>query len=133
MNIGKAAAASGVSAKMIRHYEACGLITATRRGNNYRSYDERHVAELRFIRHGRALSFSLSEIKQLLRLWQSDTPALEARRQALSYAHAIEVKGEAISTLLTALKQLVEEIDDQDSDTSAARRLDLFMPSERRH
>lgn len=125
MNIGKAAAASGVSAKMIRHYEAYGLIKADRRGNNYRSYDERHVAELTFIRHGRELSFSLAEIKQLLRLWQRDTTASDARGPALSYVHAIEEKGEAITALLGALKQLLHDIEEQDLGSQAQRRHEL--------
>jgi MerR family transcriptional regulator, copper efflux regulator len=41
MNIGQAAAASGVTAKMIRHYEELGLIKAPKRtASNYRSYAE---------------------------------------------------------------------------------------------
>ena len=62
MNIGKAARASGISAKMIRHYEAIGLISAGRGANHYRVYAQADVAELRFIRHARDLGFPLQDV-----------------------------------------------------------------------
>ena len=64
MNIGAAAAASGVTAKMIRHYEAIGVLPpAERRANAYRDYCERDVHELRFIKRARRLGFSIPEIR----------------------------------------------------------------------
>jgi len=70
MNIGAAAKASGVSAKMIRHYEDSGLIPKTQRTDSgYRVYGGPDVHVLRFIRRSRDLGFSLAEIKVLLGLW----------------------------------------------------------------
>jgi MerR family gold-responsive transcriptional activator of gol and ges genes len=71
MNIGAASAASGVSAKMIRHYEAIGLLRpAARRENSYRDYGSHDVHELRFIGRARKLGFSMAEIFDLLALWR---------------------------------------------------------------
>jgi Cu(I)-responsive transcriptional regulator len=71
MNIGAASAQSGVSAKMIRHYETIGLLRpAARQQNTYREYGEREVHELRFIGRARKLGFSIEEIGELLGLWR---------------------------------------------------------------
>ena len=71
MNIGQAAKATGVSAKMIRYYESVGLIRpADRTQSNYRDFSDRDVNELRFIRRARILGFSVGEIERLLELWR---------------------------------------------------------------
>ena len=84
MNIGAAAAACGVSAKMIRHYEAIGLLRpAARRDNAYRDYCDSDVHELRFVRRARRLGFSIEEIGALLALWRDDErPSRDVRRIA---------------------------------------------------
>ncbi len=94
MNIGEAAKASGVSAKMIRHYEDSGLIAKTRRtGSGYRIYGEPDVHVLRFIRRSRDLGFSLAEIKTLLGLWVNRRRAsAEVKKLAMEHVHDLDAK-----------------------------------------
>ena len=87
LNIGEAAKASGVSAKMIRHYEAIGLTGAVRRTDaGYRLYNEQDVQVLQFIHRGRALGFSLDQIAALLALWK-DKHRASADVRALAKHH----------------------------------------------
>ncbi len=91
MNIGETAKASGVSAKMIRHYEAIGLIGAAQRTDaGYRVYGERDVQVLQFIHRGRALGFSLEQIRTLLALWQDKQRASKDVR-AMAREHINEL------------------------------------------
>ena len=72
VNIGSAAALSGISAKMVRHYESLGLLPrVTRTDSGYRQYSEADVHTLRFIKRARDLGFSMAEIGELVALWQN--------------------------------------------------------------
>ena len=87
-NIGDAATLSGVTAKMIRHYESIGLIPpATRTFANYRLYNDADVHRLRFIKRARTFGFSLEHIQVLLDLWSNPRRA-SAKVKALAQAHA---------------------------------------------
>ena len=95
MNIGQASKASGVSHRMIRHYESIGLIPkAARRDSGYRDYDARDVHTLRFIRRSRDLGFPIEEIGKLLALWQ-DKGRASADVKALAIARAAELERKA--------------------------------------
>jgi Cu(I)-responsive transcriptional regulator len=109
MTIGEAASRSGVSAKMIRHYEAIGLISAERRANGYRNYDARDVAVLRFIRHARDLAFPLEDIRKLLALWRDRSRASgEVKSLALSHVDALEAKAAALNAVASSLRHLAQ-------------------------
>lgn len=109
MNIGEAAAQSGVSAKMIRHYETLGLVKPVRRANNYRSYTVQNVAVLRFIRHARDLAFPLAEVKQLLALWQDEArDSADVRRIAMAHVQALEEKARSMQAVAASLRHLAD-------------------------
>ena len=92
LNICQAAALSGVSAKMVRHYESLGLLpTVHRTDAGYRQYGEKEVHTLRFIRRARALGFSMAEITELLKLWQNKRRAsADVKRIAMAHVADLE-------------------------------------------
>ncbi|GJH20214.1 Cu(I)-responsive transcriptional regulator [Caballeronia novacaledonica] len=91
MNIGEVAKSSGMSAKMIRHYEETGLIQAApRTGSNYRVYTPRDVQVLRFVQQARHLGFSTRQIAVLLALWEDESRSSREVKQ-LANAHMADL------------------------------------------
>jgi MerR family transcriptional regulator, copper efflux regulator len=109
-NIGEAAARSGVSAKMVRHYESLGLLPpAVRTESGYRRYGEKEVHKLRFIRRARDLGFSMVEIAELLKLWQNRRRAsADVKRIALRHVADLDRRMAAMAGMRDALEHLVD-------------------------
>jgi len=109
MNIGEAAKASGVSAKMIRHYESVGLFPeAVRTDAGYRQYTGREVNTLRFVRQARDLGFSIEQIRELLGLWQNRRrPSRQVKALAQAHIQELEQKLDELKTMKATLEHLV--------------------------
>ena len=109
MNIGQAASASGVSAKLIRHCEALGLLRAAQgTESGYRQYEQPDVHTLRFIRHSRDLGFSLAEIAELVSLWQKRRrPSRQVKALAEAHIEELEQKAAELLAMKSALEHLV--------------------------
>jgi Cu(I)-responsive transcriptional regulator len=109
MNIGQASKASGVSAKMIRHYEGVGLLpAAVRTDAGYRQYDDGDVHTLRFVRHARDLGFSIAEITELVGLWQNRRrPSRQVKALAQAHIRELEQKAQELLAMKATLEHLV--------------------------
>ena len=110
MNIGQAADRSGVSAKMVRHYESLGLLPRIgRTESGYRQYAEKEVHTLRFIRRARDLGFSMSEIAELLKLWQNRRRAsADVKRIALAHVADLDRRMEEMAAMKRTLERLAD-------------------------
>lgn len=109
MNISDAAKAAGVSAKMVRHYEATGLLPpAQRSSSGYRVYCERDISVLRFVRQSRRLGFSIAQIGQLLSLWSNpQRSSCEVKALAQQHLEVLQNRLLEITEMKTALEQMV--------------------------
>jgi Cu(I)-responsive transcriptional regulator len=108
VNIGQAAKLSGVSAKMIRHYEALGLLPkAGRTEAGYRQYGANDVHTLRFIRRARDLGFAIADITGLVELWQNRRRASETvKRVALAHVGELATRIEEMKAMKRTLEHL---------------------------
>jgi MerR family copper efflux transcriptional regulator len=108
MNIGQAARACGVSAKMIRHYESLGLLPPVRRTEaGYRQYDAATLHTLRFIRRAREQGFPIEEIRALLQLWSDPSrTSAEVKRIALQHVADLQQRIDAMQAMKRSLEQL---------------------------
>lgn len=109
LNIGEAAAAAGVTPKMIRHYESLGMIPDVPRTEaGYRLYSPREVGMLRFIRQSRALGFPAKQIETLLALWRDEHRASrEVKELAQQQLAELEARQKEIDEMRATLSQLV--------------------------
>ena len=101
VNIGNAADLSGISAKMVRHYESLGLLPrVARTDSGYRQYSEADVHTLRFIKRSRDLGFSMAEIAELVTLWQN------RRRTSASVKRIAQKHVDELATRIAAMQAM---------------------------
>ena len=110
MKIGGISDASGVSQRMIRHYEKIGLIPrAARRDSGYRDYDQRDLHTLRFIGRARDMGFPIEEIRTLLALWHDrDRSSAEVKKLALSRAAELRERIAVLEDMCRTLEHLAK-------------------------
>jgi len=109
VNIGQAAAQSGLPSKTIRYYEEIGLVTPTRQENGYRDYDNSDVRKLQFVRRARDLGFPVAECRILLSLYEDKNRAsADVRQLAQSRVAEIERKLAELASLRDTLVHLVD-------------------------
>lgn len=116
VTIAQAADISGLSAKMIRHYEQIGLIRKPVRGENqYRHYSQTDLHELCFIRRARELGFSLEDIRQLLSLWRDrQRSSADIKAIAIHHIEEMERKAASLMAMSQTLKLLAERCNGDD-------------------
>ena len=110
MNIGQAAKASGISAKMIRYYESIGLLNNAKRTDaGYRIYSEADIKTLSFLRHARDLGFSSEQMKDLLGLWKNQSrQSVEVKALALKHIQTLNQKIADLQAMVEILQQSVD-------------------------
>lgn len=107
--IGEAAQRSGVSARMVRHYEGLGLLPAVARTESgYRQYGEADIHTLRFIKRSRDLGFSMEEIAELVGLWHNRRRAsASVKRIAQKHLGELEQRIADMQSMRNTLSHLV--------------------------
>ncbi len=110
MNIGTAAARSGVPAKTIRYYEEIGLMPPPgRTASGYRAYTDRDVETLKFIQRARSLGFAVKDVADLLALWHDrERASADVRRIAQHHVAEVERKIAELETIRGTLQSLID-------------------------
>lgn len=131
MNIGHAAKASGVSAKMVRYYESVGLIPeAPRSKAGYRTYSESDVHTLRFIRRARDLGFRVNEIANLVSLWRDQSRrSADVKTLVVGHISALKCRIAEMEAMVDTLSDLAESCQgDQRAECPILRDLENPNP-----
>lgn len=117
VTIGEAAKLTGVSAKMIRHYEKIEVLKkANRTDSGYRLYNQAQIQQLGFIRQARKLGFSMDEIQSLLKFWlDTGRESRNVKQLALSHLSDINKKILELEKMRTVLQQLADQCDGDDN------------------
>ena len=111
MNIGDASKRSNVNSKMIRRYEEHGILPkAARSDSGYRTYSEKDVHIIRFVKKARDLGFSMKDIRQLVSLWRNKSrPSSQVKALALKHVKELELKLLETQSMLKTLKDLTDK------------------------
>lgn len=119
MNIGQAAKASGVNAKLIRHYESIGIIPkASRSESGYRKYTENDINTLCFVKRARDLGFSMKDIKRLVSLWRNRArKSSDVKTLTLAHVKELENKIQALQSIRNTLVDLATNCHGDDRPT----------------
>lgn len=108
MNVGTAAARSGLPAKTIRYYEEIGLVAPQRAGNGYRDYSRDDIHRLAFLRRARGLGFSIEECRQLMALYRDkERASRDVRAIAVEHVAEIDRKIEELMSMRATLEKLI--------------------------
>jgi Cu(I)-responsive transcriptional regulator len=132
LNIGQAAAAAGVTPKMVRHYESLGLIPEPDRTEaGYRLYGEQEVGMLRFIRQCRALGFSMQQIQELLQLWTDQgRESRDVKELARRQLAELEQRQRELDQMRSTLSELVARCaGDEGAHCAILERLAVATPT----
>ncbi len=135
VTIGQAAALSGISAKMVRHYESLGLLPGVgRTDSGYRQYSEAEVHTLRFIKRSRDLGFSMTEIAELVALWQNRRRAsASVKRIAQQHVAELTQRIEAMQAMQRTLNLLLHHCHGDDRPDCPILDDLALQPSAARH
>ena len=108
LDIGRASKASVVSIKMIRHYEAIGLLkNVARTDANYRVYSDKDVHTLRFVKRARTLGFAMDDIRELLALWQNKSrPSASVKKIAGRHMQNLKRRIVEMQSMVATLEHL---------------------------
>lgn len=108
VHIGQAAAYSGVSPKMVRHYESLSLLAPVgRTDSGYRLYSAADVHTLRFIKRARDMGFSMADIGELVGLWHDKSRASgQVKRIAQSHVKSLRQRIEQLQAMERSLQAL---------------------------
>lgn len=131
MNISDAARLSGLSNKMVRHYESVGLIRPPARSTaGYRQYSQRNVDELAFIAHARTLGFSITQIGDLLDLRQDPHRASrEVKAVAQQHLQELDAKMQQLKHMQTLLTDMISKCPgDDEPNCSILQQLETPNP-----
>ena len=117
LTIGQLSQATQVPAKTIRYYEETKLLPEAKRSNNgYRTYEERDVHLLKFIKRSRDLGFSVEKVGYLLALWNNpQRRSRDVKKMVHTHVAQIESKISQLEGLRETLNDLVKHCHGDDA------------------